>query len=56
MECNGVDSFGCLMDKMGGWFSDFIDSFGNPAVILIFFIFLGAFIMLIAYALHNATQ
>lgn len=37
MDCtSGYESFGCMMDSMGGSVAEFLNTFGNPFVLLLF--------------------
>jgi len=56
MDCQGVDSFGCAMGDLGGYFGGFLDSFGTPASSFIFIILISAFLILIALAIKGAID
>jgi len=56
MDCSGAEDFGCQMDQMGGWFADFLDTFGSPASAFLFIVLIVAFVVLVFMAVHNALQ
>lgn len=56
MNCLENDGVGCLLDDMGGWFGRFLSDFGSPASIFLFFILLGAFLIISLYAVGKVLS
>jgi len=56
LECNGMESVGCIMQTTGTWVGNFLNSFGDPYVSILFLFLMAVTLLIFGYMVKNAFE